>query len=48
MKELIKELEALIINPPKGASGYTSLRSEESITAHKIKKIITKLKEKKN
>ena len=45
MDDLIKELKALIINPKKGTTGYTVLKSEESITAYKIDKIITKLEQ---
>ena len=45
MKELIEELKALIINPKKGTTGYTVLSSEESVTAYKIDKIITKLEQ---
>jgi hypothetical protein len=44
MKELIKELESLIIKPKKGCSGHTVLRGSEMVTAHKINKIINTLK----
>ena len=47
MKDLINELKALIINPEKGATGYTVLRCSERVVAHKINTIIIKLEQQK-